>query len=544
MPTARAARLRHRSPTAQLASTSYRAASDVRSRMANDGARGGSADRHVDDRSRDTIRELSRSLERNAHQYSVFIRRWADDMGTPWPRFTTSDENLNKWLAKRFEQRAGLHSGGLDARQINTWSAMNRLWQTHVAFDGDVFALKLDTGRVQTWEAQNICGGPQPNQYRRTTGGLRLDQYGAPTGIFVSPNGAGGFPQKALAKEYSAEQAFWFSYRTRYSQTRGLPPLVSGMDDVERVDAMLESTVISGEQASNVYGAIKGISSALARNRSPGTSAPVTAGGRNAPLETSVNPADNAPDWVESARGALLMLYDNQEFQQVTSNHPNPNVTPFLVSVLRMVGMGLAYPYEVAFMDMGTLNWSASKTLITLARTGMNGWRNDVFQPGLNTFGQWWLEREIDEWNQKLPQDFALDQFVWDWPQLPWPDPVKEETRNTLAFANKTDSPQRLLGREWSRIREENAQADELDDKLTVNRLAKLQREIDAANAANTNLKLQRAEVLAILGAKSAPGAFLQGAAAQAAADSITDDGEKTDKANKKTSDTKDEPTK
>lgn len=517
MATARAKALRQRQPSAQLASSSYRAADTVRSRQYNDGARGGSADHHIDNRSRETIRELSRSMERNAHEYSVLVGRWCDDMGTPMPRFTTSDDKLNTWLSARFEQRAALQRGGFDARQMSNWAGLVRLWQSHFAFDGDVFVLKQNDGRVSTWEAQNVCGGPQPNQYNRTVGGMRLDASGAATALFIAPNGRGGFPDKARAKEYSADQAFWFANRTRHSQTRGLPPLVSGLDDIERVDALLESTVISGEQASNVYGAIKGISSALARNRGPGTSAPVTAGGKSAPLETSVNPADQTPDWVESSRGALLMLYDQQEYQPIQATHPNVNVSPFMISVLRMIGMGLSYPYEVAFMDMGTLSWSAGKTLITLARGGMSKWRSEVFEPGLSSFLRWNTEREIEEYAGTIPSDFNTDQFVWDWPELPWPDPVKEETRNTLAFQNKTDSPQRLIGHAWKKIREELAEADRLDDKLSVDRLAELQRLIDKENEANPNLKLTRAEVLAILGAKSAPGAFLQGAASQAA---------------------------
>jgi hypothetical protein len=527
MTTARATALRLRSPSAKLASNSYRSADTQRSRNHNDGARGGSGDRHVDDRSRDTIRELSRSMERNAHEYAVFLSRWCDDLGTPWPRFTTSDPELNKWLSNRFRLRAGKQKGGFDSRQLNTWSALVRLWQSHLALDGDVFVLKLDNGTVSTWEAQNVAGGPQPNQYRRTTGGLRLDADGAPTAVYLAPNGTGGFPDKARAKEYPVEQAFWFLNRTRHSQTRGLPPLVSALDDIERVDALLESTVISGEQASNVYGAIKGISSELARNRGTGFSAPVTAGGKAAPIETSMNPADNAPDWVDSARGSLLMLYDNQEYQPIAASHPNTNVPPFMISILRMIGMGLSYPYEVAFMDMNTLSWSAGKTLITLARTGMERWRNDVFEPGLSDFLRWWLEREIDDYTGIVPTDFATDQFVWDWPELPWPDPIKEETRNRLAFDNQTDSPQRLLGHHWADIREENAQADLLTDKLTVVRLAELQKLIDIENAKNPNLKMMRAEVLAILGAKTAPGAFLQGAAQQAAVDNEIKNGEK-----------------
>jgi capsid protein len=494
----------------RAAAGSYRASETTRSRVAVRGA--GGADRHVDDQTRARARELMQDLLRNAHPATVLHGRWLDDLGVPMPRSTTGDEQWDSQVDALWQIDAQRKRGGLDARGMHTWAGLFRGWASATAGDGDVLIVKGEDLMLRTYEAERIAGPSGGNQHQRTVGGVVLGRDGEPLRTYVAPVRAGGWVDAKAAEPVEQEACVFFQHLTRHSQTRGLPVLVAGLDDFERLDSMLESTVIAGEQNSNLFGAIKGLKSELAAGaRGPATSAPISAKGAPAILDTGANPADRVPDYYETARGALLMLYDDQEYQAIQPTAPNLAIGPFMTWMLRLLSLGYSYPYELALMDLGGLSWSSSKTLVTLARAGMARWRGQVFEAGLRDIRNWWLAAKINAGLIRPRDDW--ESHAWDWPELPWPDPLKEEQRNVLAYANGSDSPQRVVGHAWADIRRENHQAVLLSDALAVERLAKLQQSIDVANAANKNLNLTRAEVLAINGAVTAPGAFLQAAA-------------------------------
>lgn len=514
MATARAVAQRNRSGLVQLAAGSYRSAESDRSR--NLRTMGGSGDTHADDRTRRIVRELTRSLERNAHTFAVVHHRWLDDLGVPMPRFASSNPAWNARMAKRWARKARMRVGGWDVRQMSTWPELCRHWFGATSRDGDVAAVKvgLGDGQLATIEADCIDGGRGSNQHQRTEGGITKSSVGQPVRAWICPRNAGGYADTTKAEPYEWAAIEFCANRTRPSQTRGLPPLVAGLDDFERGDSLLESTVIQAEQSANVYGAITKIRQELARGTGAGALAPVTKSGATAPMDAGASNSEQVPDYVSAARGMLLMLYDDQDFKQIKNENPNLNVPPFMTFLLRLHCLGLSYPYELAFMDIGNLSWSGGKTMITLAREGMKRWREQVFEPFLHGIARWqvqtWAAGESD-----TPEDW--DAIEWDWPELPWPDPLKEEQTTQAALLNGTTSLRRVT-RHWEAIARERSEEERLRDQLLVERIARIQEQANAWNAKVPGLDLHWAHIITAGGASTAPGAYLQAAAPQAGA--------------------------
>lgn len=497
--------LRQRAGIVQASIGSYRAAENPRTRAPY--YWGGSGDVHADHRSRRIIREMTRHLERNSHTWGILHDRWLDDLGTPDPRFNSKDESWNARMHDRWQAKRARTVGGWDSRQLVNFDGWFRLFAGSVGREGDAAVVKVADGTWSMVESDRIDGPTRANQYATTQMGLTLNQAGAITQVWICPT-LNGFPQITQAKPYPIEQVEFCAHRKRYSQTRGMPPLVAGIDDFERGDSLLESTVIQAEQAANVYGVIKKLKAEIARAQNGAQAIqPITKNGNPAAIDAGASNVDQVPDYVAAARGALLMLYEDQEFNQIKNENPNLNVPPFMQFLLRLHALGLSYPYELAFMDMNGNSWSNGKMLITLARNGMNRWRGQTFEPVLTNLCKWQVQRWAREFGEDLPEDW--DRITWAWPEIPWPDPHKEELTNKLSRENGTTSTRRLEP-EWRRVFTEISEEDRVRDALNIERIAQAQALCNQWNAKVPGLDLRWPHIVSLVGATSTPGAYLQ----------------------------------
>lgn len=484
---------------------SYRAAESPRTRAPYT-VLGGSGDVHADNRTRRIVREMTRDLERNSHLFGILQNRWLDDLGAPEPHFRSVDPVWNTRMHARWQAKKVKRRGGWDARQMTDFAGWVRLFAGSVARDGDVGVVKASDGTWPLIESDRIDSPVKANQYQSTVSGLTLDRAGAIQKVWICPV-INGYPRVAQAVPYSADDVEFCAHRQRQSQTRGMPPLVAGIDDFERGDSLLESSVIQAEQASGIYGVIKKLRAELGRATGSQAIAPITNGGLPAPINAGASNADQVPDYVSAARGALMMLYEDQEFAQVKNENPNLNVPPFMQFLMRLHSLGLSYPYELAFMDMNGNSWSNGKMLVTLARAGMKRW-HQTFNPTLTSLAQGQAKQwHEDEERGELPQGW--DNIAWTWPEIPWPDPLKEEQTNKLARENGTTSTRRILP-EWREVLVEIAEEDTQRDALQVARVTKTQELCNAANAKVPGLDLNWRQVVSMVGATSQPAQFLQ----------------------------------
>ena len=473
MASPRAHGMRMQSPSGIAAgASSYRAAETSRWRPSVIGA--GSGDRHADARARAILRDRSQDMERNVEPYHVMVHGAARLFGAPSPRPTVGDDEWRALVVRRWRQRAKSRRAGFDRRGIQTWGALCRSWWTSWLVDGDVAYVPQTDGSVATIEADQICGGPaRGNQYRRTVGGITLDAQDRPVQVWIAPRTSSGIVRASEAKPVEAELVHLLVSPWRVSQTRGLPLITAGLDNQERVDALVESEVITAEQASTIYGAMQ-------RSMTPGQVPP------GVPLSNSTEyPAgtwsgegatsdDRQPMLQQWSAGSYFELPAGMTWQQIDTNRPNLNVVEMLRQVLRVSAATIGIPMPVLYADFHGINWSGNRGLISLAREALRWWRGNYCEPFIDPVYGYWLETQmrsgaIPKPAGVPPQD--IYDHAWDWPMPEWPDPYKEEQRHGLALQQGTDSLHRILGPEWENVLRERNDEVVLQDRLYIDRV-------------------------------------------------------------------------
>lgn len=438
---------------------SYRAADMQRARPIT---RDGSGDRHADDYQRRITRELARDLDRSSGLYTAAVTAFLDLVigGGVLPEATTSNKEFNdavKTLVK-FEY---LDSKALDVEGVDTMPALQRKWARAVVNDGDAALVKYN-GQLQTIESDRIAGPTSGNnQFVRTTSGIKCDvATGKRLGAWIAPyDKAGQNIVAAGAELYQWDAIIWMGSPNRKSQVRSMPALVASLDDAERAESLIESEIISAEQASQIWGFITDPDDTAAGGPSP--LAPLNADGSVAlggmstgGGSTSGTGTTNIP-FTDFVAGTLGFM-GKRTLQQMKTERPNLNVPEFVKAVVRIFIASLGVPYELAFLDVGQLSWSGNKALLAFCERRLQVWREQVFGPAFSDVYRW----RVRSWIAKglLPDIPDWDSHVHHWPLPPatdGPDQVKTDEGNIAL--GKTNL-HRLVGPEWKRILEERAQ--------------------------------------------------------------------------------------
>jgi capsid protein len=422
--------------------------------------RDGSGDRHVDDYSRRIARELARDLDRSSGLYRSAITAFMDlSIGggvIPSPTSANHAWNLKVDALVKSEYTDGC---ALDMEGTDSMGSLQRKWARSVVNDGDVLLIKSSEagGKLVTIESDRIEGPKSgDNQYQRTTGGVKCDvQTGQRIGYYVAPyDAAGQNIVAAKAQFFKADEVIFIGTPSRKSQVRSMPALVASLDDAERVESLIESEIISAEQASQLWGVLKDPAGTETGGQNPlaptnGDGSPALGGFPSGPNGGTTNVPFQ--DFV----AGLIGFIGNREFQQIKTERPNLNVTEFAKAVLRIFIAELGVPYEMAMLDVGSLSWSGNKALLSFAERRLQVWRDQVFGPAFSAIYRWRVRSWI---SQGLLDDVPdWSSHIHNWPLPPatdGPDQVKTDEGNIAL--GKTNL-HRLVGPGWKRVLDERA---------------------------------------------------------------------------------------
>jgi hypothetical protein len=479
--------------TVALAAGSYRAVNDPRSRTRI--WADGTGDYHLDAHTQRELRTKSRDLERNSHLYDGFLSNWAVYLigsgPKPLPRSTNA-----AWAAQASALFAADAAAGLlDSRRLLAWP----LWLAHLARsvvrDGDAGVWHEGDGSAAILEGDRL-------------GTVTCDDRGRIVSIGVLAPDQGWFsaPQQSVA----AQTLQLVAWRTRPSQTRGHPALAAGLDDWERIDSLNEAEILTAEAASLPWMVVKRQPGAPAGGPVAGPGAAAGPGGRALPT-----------GWQRSDAANLFVMPQGYDGQAWAPDRPNLNVPAFVIQQLRHLCLPLL-PYEIAFLDVGSLNYAAIRGLGRLARRRLTDFRGLYLLPVINRVWSDWARAQILAKRLPAVADFAA--VDWQWDELEIRDREKDATAVERELANGTTTLQGELGPDWQRTVEQTAREERAAHAAAVANILALHQACVAANAANPGLDLRWSQIAAIGGATTAPGAFLQGTAAPAAptADPVT----------------------
>ena len=402
--------------SAALAWGSYRAANDLDARRTSID---GTADFHADQDTRNRLRRLSRSADRNASLYSGPLTQalgfLLGDGSWPRPRWGSdvkdADERTRRWVAAASSAR-------FDADGI---LALHQILEAHgrsVIRDGDAAAVHDGRGAVQLVESERIVG---PGV------GVAITVQGVqfagriPSAYWIAAPDRLGRIIGGKAKSFPAQRVTFTAHRDRSGQVRGIPMLAASLDDLDHLDSLGEAEIRSAESASLP----------------------------TAYLETPENGPAPPNGTIRTEAATMIALPPGVKAVASNMGRPNLDVPEFQRLNMRVAFMTLGLPLELLLLDLGQLNYSASRSLRNLAEDRLGRLRRWLWHPI--------LDRMVSDWQRA--EGMGPVAPTWDWPRLQLHDRNKESEADDAELSAGTSSLQRICGHDWEAIQRENAAA-------------------------------------------------------------------------------------
>jgi capsid protein len=436
---------------------SYRAANNPRTRLQT--PYGGSGDQQADPWSRRICRELSRDMERNSDTYRTLLDTWTAAVIGDGVKalLRSSDEEWNKVVGKMLHAKmleAG--EGSIDARKSRSGYECQADFARAAALDGDAAIIKLSDLTIQIIEADQITSGTAAMSTGAGTltyaDGINQTAAGAPVSyIIYSYDQKTGAIDFGAGQEFPAEVVEFVAFKTRVSQTRGMPLIIAGIESWERLDSYKESEVIAAEQGSQIYGVIKHVAGNYGFGGVYSPQAMSTGNDAQPPtlgIQGGFSPYQPGNiDWHETNAGSVMELSNGDEYVPVNPQRPNKDAAPFLIEMLRQFTANGGLPYEFVYNDLRGLSWSVHRALVQMARDKIKVVQELKFAPRFKSLFTWILATWINAGVIPLVQGW--DQMDLDFPQISWPDEGKEFEAQTVGLRSGLTTRHRLFGPDW-----------------------------------------------------------------------------------------------
>ncbi len=342
---------------------------------------------------------------------------------------------------------------------------------------GDVLAvlLRMDDGRLenplrlQFIEAERLCNPNHGADTDEMAQGVEKDQYGAPVAYQILNGHPGTISKKS--RKWTRVEAFGENGRRnvihhyrqkRPGQTRGTPYLSTVIEALKQLgdytEGELAAAVISGMNVTYHVNELGEVAAEMAGN--DGLEGYVEQ--RNGFYQSS--------HVAETAYGRQIGLFPGDKIESPTPGRPNSAFDPFVLAILRQVGVELQLPFELLIKHF-TASYSAARAALEEA------WRYFRAEREWETWGysvpvyETWLDEEVAAGRIHAPGYFtdplirqAWSGSEWIGPSKPQIDPLKEmrsreiaEQRGWITAAQNTAE---LNGGDWDtnharRVREE-----------------------------------------------------------------------------------------
>lgn len=434
---------------------SYRAANNPRTRVQT--PYGGSADQQADPWSRRIVREICRDMDRNSDTYRTLLDDWVRAVVGKGVRALprTSNQEWNKKVSELIERDfSATGPGSMDVRERRSWYELQGDFVRAVGGDGDAAVLRLDDGRIQMLESDQITSGLANMSYvggLTYADGIVMSEAGAPEKYQIAGyDNVSGAINLGKIQDISAEYVDFVALCTRFSQTRGMPLLVAGVESWERLDSYKESEVIAAEQGSLIYGAIEYPvgNMGFGTTYSPGAAQ----NGNDAQAPTAgfvggTSPQNNNIDWHETVAGNMMEMPNGAKYVPINPQRPNKDAAPFMIEMLRQFCSNAGLPYEFVFNDLRGLSWSVHRAMVALARDKIAVWQDVKFAPIFNSVYLWKVAQYIQSGEVEALEDW--EKFDLLFPKISWPDEGKEFEAQQLGLRAGLTTRHRLFGPDW-----------------------------------------------------------------------------------------------
>ena len=319
------------------------------------------------------------------------------------------------------------------ARTLNGVS-QQELALRQVIENGDVFILMPNLIRpgspygmkLQMIEGDRVCNKDGVQDTATLAGGVERDSYGAPLRYHILDQHPGSAYYRNASRTWTVVPAFGRTGRRnvihlfktlRPGQSRGVPYLAPVIEPLKQLGRYTEAEIMAA--------VISGMFTVFVKSESGGAGL--------SPMEpTSEVGGSASDDDFKLASGAILNLARGEEIQTANPGRPNQAFDPFVMAVLRQIGVALELPFEVLIKHF-TASYSAARAALLEAWRFFRSRREWLAANFCQILFENWMDEAVALGRIKAPGYFA-DPLLrkaylgadWIGPAPGQIDPVKE----------------------------------------------------------------------------------------------------------------------
>lgn len=348
-----------------------------------------------------------------------FVLGWTEEQAADWKKIVAAEFSL--WA----------DSKNCDITRRNNFYSLQDLVCRGALERGDALSLLPMQAvsdspyqlRVQVLEADR-CGNPKGSRdSAKEAGGVRVDDFGAPESYYIYKNHPGAYLTADRASSLEGEwvEAYTKSGQPRVlhhfrqfrpDQRRGVPYLAPVIESLKQLGRYTEAEIMAA--------VVSGMFTVFI-TQEPGEEGVVPSNTGNA-------------DQVELDNGAVIDLAAGEKIETANPGRPNTAFDPFVMAILRQVGMALELPFEVLVKHF-TSSYSAARAALLDTYIFIKGRRAWLAAGFCQPVFEAWLAEAVALGRVDAPGFFqdpliraAYCKVIWNGDSPGAIDPVKEVT--------------------------------------------------------------------------------------------------------------------
>jgi lambda family phage portal protein len=367
----------------------------------------------------DIIRRRSQQLDRDNSIYNSIITRSVDNIvGSGFSlKCCTGDLATNQQV----EELWRLFCEDPEVRGELNFNDVEKLILRSIFVEGDILVIKTTDGKIQLIESERLDSiRKNTDSGNRIELGVELDKLGKALNYFVSDVSPFGNTLKSAGTAYRASDCLLLANRTRISQTRGVPVLVSAFPIIQMLQDILSSEAISRQLLSRI---------ALSINRNDAESKAYLESALDSYktyTNTEGTPAEaQLPQRYQEFDSAIIFHGEiGEKIESLKRDIPGPGFTDTVNLYLRQIGSVLGLSLELITLDYSGVNFSASKASMGQSFKAFQGHQNFLKSKFHSKIVKW----KIQEWINAGLVPNKVSSFYFDFitPSMPTVDVEKE----------------------------------------------------------------------------------------------------------------------
>lgn len=419
-------------------------AAESNNRRRDPGARVQSSDLILSETGRGRLTEGARELWRNYSTVAWAIRKHLDYVATFSFLPTTGDPELNAELARLMDWWG--RPLNFDIASRHSMARYMRLLEARRVIDGDVFLVKLKSGKLQAIEGHRVR---TPQNASAVSGdwvhGVRVGPGGKLLSVAVHTSDRTGLYK--FEREVTAGNVIQFGYFDAFDQVRGVSPLASAITQFQDVLEVSEYARAKAKITQLFALAITRETADFDDDDDGSGEYQIDFG--KGPVKIEMDPGDKA------------------EFLE--SRHPSTEFVEFIKVTLQAALKALDIPWS--FFDEGYTNFFGSKSALMQYQQSCVSKRQDLREL-LDRITVWRMAQWISNGVLQLPAGMTLGDLSWDWVPagIPWWDVQKEVAGDLAAIEGglrtRTEIRRERFGDDWRDVARKLAEEKEFLDEL------------------------------------------------------------------------------